>query len=241
MGDRAVQGLDVLVGQQLEDDDAPREGGGGGAADAHPDILGSAPRAEESRRRASMWSMDSAAMFETSATAFLRLLERIGDDQWTDPGLGDWDVRGLAGHTARAILTVETYLRADDQVGGRSTTPPPTTARSRAPSPTPARSPGAESRRACGSATHRARPSPRPSSARRPSSPSSPAAGSSRSAGTASSSTSTSAPACSSWSCTRSTCRGPRGSRTLSRRGRGGVLRSSKARWPHAPAGRRSS
>ncbi|QHC65261.1 maleylpyruvate isomerase family mycothiol-dependent enzyme [Rathayibacter sp. VKM Ac-2759] len=58
--------------------------------------------------------MDSAAMFETSATAFLRLLERIGDDQWTDPGLGDWDVRGLAGHTARAVLTVETYLRADD-------------------------------------------------------------------------------------------------------------------------------
>ncbi|KQQ06244.1 hypothetical protein ASG06_06955 [Rathayibacter sp. Leaf185] len=58
-------------------------------------------------------------MFESSATAFLRLLEQIEDDQWTRPGLGDWDVRGLAGHTARAILTVETYLLADDP--GRST------------------------------------------------------------------------------------------------------------------------
>ncbi|MWV59125.1 maleylpyruvate isomerase N-terminal domain-containing protein [Rathayibacter sp. VKM Ac-2754] len=57
--------------------------------------------------------MDSAAMFESSATAFLRLLERIGEDQWAQPGLGEWDVRGLAGHTARAILTVETYLLAE--------------------------------------------------------------------------------------------------------------------------------
>ncbi|MWV48383.1 hypothetical protein GRS96_03710 [Rathayibacter sp. VKM Ac-2803] len=34
-------------------------------------------------------------------------------DQWAQPGLGEWDVRGLAGHTARAILTVETYLLAE--------------------------------------------------------------------------------------------------------------------------------
>ena len=27
-----------------------------------------------------------------------------------DPGLGEWDVRSLVGHTSRALLTVETYL-----------------------------------------------------------------------------------------------------------------------------------
>ncbi|SMH49849.1 TIGR03083 family protein [Rathayibacter oskolensis] len=63
-------------------------------------------------------------MFEASARAFLRLLERIEDDQWSAPGLGDWDVRGLAGHTARAILTVETYLLAEDP-GRRTVTDAP--------------------------------------------------------------------------------------------------------------------
>jgi uncharacterized protein (TIGR03083 family) len=32
------------------------------------------------------------------------------DDRWSEPGLGEWDVRSLAGHTSRALLTVETYL-----------------------------------------------------------------------------------------------------------------------------------
>ncbi|MBF4460954.1 MULTISPECIES: maleylpyruvate isomerase N-terminal domain-containing protein [unclassified Rathayibacter] len=58
--------------------------------------------------------MDSATMFDACAAAFLRLLARIGAEQWGLPGLGVWDVRGLAGHTARAILTVETYLLADE-------------------------------------------------------------------------------------------------------------------------------
>ncbi len=31
-------------------------------------------------------------------------------DRWDQPGLGDWDVRALVGHTSRALLTVETYL-----------------------------------------------------------------------------------------------------------------------------------
>lgn len=61
--------------------------------------------------------MADSALFETSAAAFVRLLSRIGDDQWTLPGLGDWDVRGLAGHTSRAILTVETYLAAEEPAG----------------------------------------------------------------------------------------------------------------------------
>ncbi|MBO0983327.1 maleylpyruvate isomerase family mycothiol-dependent enzyme [Rathayibacter sp. SD072] len=58
--------------------------------------------------------MADSALFETSAAAFVLLLSRIGDDQWALPGLGDWDVRGLAGHTSRAILTVETYLGAEE-------------------------------------------------------------------------------------------------------------------------------
>lgn len=32
------------------------------------------------------------------------------DDRWTRPGLGQWDVRSLVGHTSRSLLTVETYL-----------------------------------------------------------------------------------------------------------------------------------
>ena len=31
--------------------------------------------------------------------------------RWTDPGLGEWDVRSLVGHTSRALLTVESYLQ----------------------------------------------------------------------------------------------------------------------------------
>lgn len=63
-----------------------------------------------------MWAVDSAVMFEASARAFHDLVRRIGDEQWDRPGLGEWDVRGLVGHTARAILTVETYLSAEEPV-----------------------------------------------------------------------------------------------------------------------------
>jgi hypothetical protein len=31
-------------------------------------------------------------------------------DRWDAPGLGEWDVRALVGHTSRAMLTVEAYL-----------------------------------------------------------------------------------------------------------------------------------
>ena len=34
----------------------------------------------------------------------------LADGRWTEPGLGEWDVRSLVGHTSRALLTVETYL-----------------------------------------------------------------------------------------------------------------------------------
>ena len=34
----------------------------------------------------------------------------VVDDRWTQPGLGEWDVRALVGHTSRSLLTVEAYL-----------------------------------------------------------------------------------------------------------------------------------
>src|SRR5689334_5589665 len=40
---------------------------------------------------------------------FVQLVAEVGD-RWDEPGLGEWDVRALVGHTTRAFLTVETYL-----------------------------------------------------------------------------------------------------------------------------------
>ncbi len=42
------------------------------------------------------------------------MLGSVGAEQWAAPGLGSWSVRSLAGHTARAILTVENYLRQEE-------------------------------------------------------------------------------------------------------------------------------
>ncbi|MBK4348585.1 maleylpyruvate isomerase N-terminal domain-containing protein [Lacisediminihabitans changchengi] len=58
--------------------------------------------------------MSSAALFARSSSSFLELLGQVSDDQWELPGLGVWTVRSLAGHTARAILTVESYLNQEE-------------------------------------------------------------------------------------------------------------------------------
>ncbi len=58
--------------------------------------------------------MSTVALFTRSANAFVELLGQIRADQWELPALGNWDVRSLAGHTARAILTVENYLSAEE-------------------------------------------------------------------------------------------------------------------------------
>ncbi len=34
----------------------------------------------------------------------------LAEGRWAEPGLGEWDVRALVGHTSRALLTVEAYL-----------------------------------------------------------------------------------------------------------------------------------
>lgn len=58
--------------------------------------------------------VSTTSLFSHSAEAFIAVLGSVSDDQWQLPGLGSWTVRSLAGHTARAILTVETYLSQEE-------------------------------------------------------------------------------------------------------------------------------
>lgn len=48
--------------------------------------------------------------FEEAARAFVAITRRVPSGGWDGPGLGEWDLRALVGHTSRALVTVETYL-----------------------------------------------------------------------------------------------------------------------------------
>jgi uncharacterized protein (TIGR03083 family) len=52
---------------------------------------------------------DSRRAFSDAAEWFVRTTAGVGG-RWDRPGLGEWDVRALVGHTSRSLLTVETYL-----------------------------------------------------------------------------------------------------------------------------------
>ena len=52
---------------------------------------------------------DSRRAFGDATAWFVRTSALVGD-RWSRPGLGEWDVRALVGHTSRSLLTVETYL-----------------------------------------------------------------------------------------------------------------------------------
>jgi uncharacterized protein (TIGR03083 family) len=52
---------------------------------------------------------DSRAAFGDAARWFVRTAALVGE-RWDRPGLGEWDVRALVGHTSRSLLTVEAYL-----------------------------------------------------------------------------------------------------------------------------------
>jgi Mycothiol maleylpyruvate isomerase N-terminal domain len=52
------------------------------------------------------------SVFALAATAFAGLVAQIPESAWDAPGLGDWDLRALVGHTSRSLITVSTYLRA---------------------------------------------------------------------------------------------------------------------------------
>jgi hypothetical protein len=49
---------------------------------------------------------------EQAYVAAARWFEKVAGEVtvWDDPGLGEWSLRDLVGHTSRALLTVETYL-----------------------------------------------------------------------------------------------------------------------------------
>lgn len=53
--------------------------------------------------------VDSRRAFADAAEWFVRTAALVGD-RWARPGLGEWDVRSLVGHTSRSLLTVELYL-----------------------------------------------------------------------------------------------------------------------------------
>lgn len=51
------------------------------------------------------------SVFATAAQSFVDLVTTLPADSWEGPGLGDWDLRALVGHTSRSLITVSTYLR----------------------------------------------------------------------------------------------------------------------------------
>lgn len=55
-------------------------------------------------------STPEIATFLEAADMFADLCSELSATEWSQPGLGEWDVRALAGHTLRAVTTVGTYL-----------------------------------------------------------------------------------------------------------------------------------
>lgn len=49
--------------------------------------------------------------YASAAKSFARLVHGIPPSAWDGPGLGEWDLRALVGHTSRSLVTVSTYLR----------------------------------------------------------------------------------------------------------------------------------
>jgi len=56
------------------------------------------------------FSWDSSRAAYADAAGWFVCTAALVADRWDRPGLGEWDVRALVGHTSRALLTVETYL-----------------------------------------------------------------------------------------------------------------------------------
>jgi uncharacterized protein (TIGR03083 family) len=53
----------------------------------------------------------TTATFSSAAQSFAALVREIPARAWGEPGLGEWDVRALVGHTSRSLTTVRSYLR----------------------------------------------------------------------------------------------------------------------------------
>lgn len=50
------------------------------------------------------------AWFELASTGVLAVVDAISSEQLERPGLGEWDVRSLLGHTSRAFVTLVDYV-----------------------------------------------------------------------------------------------------------------------------------
>ncbi len=48
--------------------------------------------------------------FAEAARHFADQVHSIAADAWDGPGLGEWDLRALVGHTSRSLVTVESYI-----------------------------------------------------------------------------------------------------------------------------------
>ena len=59
--------------------------------------------------------MSERQAYTQAADYFLAALAKVRLDQWDAPGLGEWTVRELAAHTARAMLTVEQFTHQPAQ------------------------------------------------------------------------------------------------------------------------------
>jgi uncharacterized protein (TIGR03083 family) len=55
-----------------------------------------------------VWKQSRRA-FADAADWYVATVRRVGE-RWEEPGLGEWSVRDLIGHTSRSFLTVEAYL-----------------------------------------------------------------------------------------------------------------------------------
>lgn len=59
-----------------------------------------------------MTAVSSAfSVFSAAARAFGTQVRALPATGWDGPGLGDWDLRALVGHTSRSLITVSTYLK----------------------------------------------------------------------------------------------------------------------------------
>jgi uncharacterized protein (TIGR03083 family) len=48
--------------------------------------------------------------FSAATEGFVAVVAAVGPQGWDRPGLGEWTVRDLVGHTTRALSTIEAYL-----------------------------------------------------------------------------------------------------------------------------------
>ncbi|MDZ4264766.1 MAG: maleylpyruvate isomerase N-terminal domain-containing protein [Mycobacterium sp.] len=70
-----------------------------------------------------MTMTEPRTVFASAAESFAALVQRLPDGCWDEPGLGDWDMRSLVGHTSRSLITVSTYLQSTAQREDVATAP----------------------------------------------------------------------------------------------------------------------